>query len=449
MTLRRESLDDGPNAERQADSRAAPKRPLKVAVLIGLDWSPRSGGHVKSWERLAEALVRRGGDVALDVHVTGPAHSVTTLSPAVRFVTHRQVFSTRRLPFLRGMPDHADLASHHRGLFAELRGIDVIHTTDCHFAFAKTGLRAARENGAALVNSLHTNNVGYTRVFSEQLIRRLAPGTLAGLLVDRLRVPVRLENRMQREFTGYLAHCDHVMASMNDDLRALATVTGTRRTGAGRDPDARVSVLRRGIDTARFNPQRRDRARLLSRLGIAGDRAILLFAGRIDRSKNVATLAEAARALLQQGETIHVVFAGDGSQRAEIALTLGRNATFLGPVSQDDLAGLYASSDLFVFPSRLDVAPNVVVEAKASGLPVLVAPSGGDRFVRTSGVDGIVVDDESPAAWSSAIAALLADPARRIAVGTAGFEDVRRRFPSWDDVLAEDVLPVWHAVARR
>ena len=80
---------------------------------------------------------------------------------------------------------------------------------------------------------------------------------------------------------------------------------------------------------------------------------------------------------------------------------------------------------------------------------VSVAPNGGDRFVRSSGVDGIIVTDESPAAWADAIAALLTDPARRAAIGAAAAQDLRARFPTWDQVLAEDVLPVWRGAARR
>ena len=369
------------------------------------------------------------------------------LTPAVRFAVHRPTFSTALLPFLKGMPDHADLAPFHRGAMAALAGADVIHTTDCHFAFAKTAVKAARKYGAALVNSLHTDNVGYTRVFAEQLMRRYAGnGALARLLIDRLRLPERLEGGKRREFAAHLAWCDRLMASTNDDLNALARLVGTRRPASS---ERRVSVLRRGIDTARFHAGRGDRARLRRHLGLPDERPIMLFVGRIDRSKNVATLAHAARLLLDRGERLHVAFAGQGSQRAEIEPLLGRDATFLGSLSQDELAWLYASSDLFVFPSRLDIAPNVVVEAKASGLPVVVAPNGGDRFVRSSGVDGIIVTDESPAAWADAIAALLTDPARRAAIGAAAAQDLRARFPTWDQVLAEDVLPVWRGAARR
>jgi glycosyltransferase involved in cell wall biosynthesis len=438
-------VDEGTNtlAERSAGS---PTRPLKVAVLIGLEWTPRSGGHVKSWERLAEAAVRGDGGVDLSVHVLGKRPGIVPLSSEVRFVVHRPVFSTARLPFLRGMPDHADLAPNHRGAMRALAGVDVIHTTDCHFAFAKTAVKAARRYGAGLVNSLHTDNVGYTRVFAEQLLQRWAgDGALGRWLVEGVKVPQRLEAGKRREFAVHLAQCDRLLASTNDDLGALEKLVGAHRPSAG----ARVSVLRRGIDTARFNPQQRDRGRLLRRLGIGEDHTVVLFVGRIDRSKNVATLAQAARLLLDRGERIHVAFAGEGSQRPEIEPLLAGHTTFLGALPQDDLAWLYASSDLFVFPSRLDVAPNVVVEAKASGLPVVVAPNGGDRFVRASGADGMIVNDEAPAAWAAAISALIADPVRRAAIGAAAAADIKQRFPSWDEVLEQDVLPVWRAVTGR
>jgi glycosyltransferase involved in cell wall biosynthesis len=114
---------------------------------------------------------------------------------------------------------------------------------------------------------------------------------------------------------------------------------------------------------------------------------------------------------------------------------------------QDELAVLYASSDLFVFPSPLEIAPNVVVEAKASGLPVVVAPRGGGIFVRQPGADGIVVSTPSPDAWAEAIAMLARDAPQRAALASAGLRDVAVHHPSWDEVFHEDVMPVWQRAA--
>jgi glycosyltransferase involved in cell wall biosynthesis len=109
------------------------------------------------------------------------------------------------------------------------------------------------------------------------------------------------------------------------------------------------------------------------------------------------------------------------------------------------MAWLYASADLFVFPSRVEVSPNVVLEAKASGLPVIVAAQGGGIFVSVPGEDGIVVHDHTVGAWADAIESLLADPSRRQALASAGYQDVVRHRPDWDQVFEEDLVPVWEA----
>ena len=225
-------------------------------------------------------------------------------------------------------------------------------------------------------------------------------------------------------------------------LRSLLGL-GARYAGAA------TSILRRGIDRDRFHPGRRDRAWLRQAFGVAETEIAILFAGRIDTGKEVMTLARAARMLIDEGMPIKVIMAGRGGQRRKIAELLGDRASLPGHVSQEELAKLYASADLFVLPSQVEHSPNVVIEAKASGLPVIVAPRGGGTFVRQHGQDGILVMDRDPAAWASAIRELARDRSRRAAIAAAGLADARNRFPTWDDVYDEDLLPVWRRVAAR
>jgi hypothetical protein len=78
-----------------------------------------------------------------------------------------------------------------------------------------------------------------------------------------------------------------------------------------------------------------------------------------------------------------------------------------------------------------------------------VAPDGGGTFVRHPGLDGVLVAEREPAAWAAAIRALATDRARRAAIAAAGLADAHGRFPSWDDVFGEDLLPVWRRVAAQ
>jgi len=211
------------------------------------------------------------------------------------------------------------------------------------------------------------------------------------------------------------------------------------------------SVLRRGIDKAAFHPDKRDRAGLAAAFGIPQDRLLIAFAGRVDSGKRAMTVALAARQLIDRGHDLSVIFAGDGGERGAIHQLLGPRAVCPGALTQADLARVYASADVFVFPSRIEITPNVVLEAKACGTPVVVSggPGGGAVHVRAPGADGIVIDAESADIWADAVGGLLADPGRREAMGRAARADIERHHPSWRDVLAEDLLPVWTRIARR
>ena len=123
--------------------------------------------------------------------------------------------------------------------------------------------------------------------------------------------------------------------------------------------------------------------------------------------------------------------------------------SFAGTLSPQQVAHLNASSDLFVFPSTLEVWPNAVLEAKACGTAVMVAPGGGDIYVSKQDKDGIIVEDQSSSHWAAMIVELLNDPARLVRIGAAARKDVETERLSWEDVLREDLIPVWRRVANQ
>ena len=128
---------------------------------------------------------------------------------------------------------------------------------------------------------------------------------------------------------------------------------------------------------------------------------------------------------------------------------LGDRATLPGNLPQSELAWIYASADVFVFPSTTEVSPNVVLEAKASGLPVVVAADhGGGQFVACSGEDGIVLTEMDAASWAQAIAPLVVDETRRAEIGRQARQWIEREWPDWGEVLERDLLAAWHEAAR-
>jgi glycosyltransferase involved in cell wall biosynthesis len=157
----------------------------------------------------------------------------------------------------------------------------------------------------------------------------------------------------------------------------------------GLDAD-RTRPLPRWVDTARFSPDRRNPA-LWSGSGIDG-MVTLLYVGRVSKEKNLELLADAFVEVADAGFACRLVIIGDGPYREELAEKLtGYPVRFTGFLHGDELSAGYASADFFVFPSATDTFGNVVLEAQASGLPVIVSDEGGPKELMVDGKTGIVV----------------------------------------------------------
>ena len=416
------------------DGAGSGERSLRVGVLVDLHWTPTAGGHVKTWERLAAAALASGAALDLTVHFLGKKSATHVLGPHVRYRIHTPLFSSASLPFLSHIPDHTDLAPHNPLLTSRLLGYDVIHTTDGAFAAARTAARIARWNGIPLTSSVHTTTPYYTRVFTTATIERLAgKGRLGRLLLDRFGLAGGAEARMQNMVDAHHRRCAFVLASRTDDHARLSAMLGEQRVG----------LLRRGIERRLFDPVRRDRAWLEAEFNIARGRQVIISVGRLDRIKNVLVLAEAVRALADRGVPVHLLCPGKGPDKDALVALLGDRVTCPGVLSPDTLARAYASADLCAQPAVIEELSNAVLEASSSGLPLLVgADSGSARFV-VEGETGLVVRGNGVDDWAAAIDALVSDPARPAAMRRAAYAWSLTHVPSWEQVLAEDLLPVW------
>ena len=210
--------------------------------------------------------------------------------------------------------------------------------------------------------------------------------------------------------------------SMLDVVFAPSRATARDLVSRGLD-QRRVQVLPAWVDGELFSPAHRDDA-LRARYGVNG-RPVLVYAGRVAREKSVDLLAAAFRDVIDAGASAHLMVAGDGPYRAEMEEQLaGYPTSFLGFVPQEELARVYASGDLFVFPSSTDTCGLVVLEAQAAGLPAIVSDRGGPGEWVLPGHTGLVVPGDDRAALAGAIGALLGDDDRRRAMGRAAREHV-------------------------
>ncbi|HEX4795344.1 MAG TPA: glycosyltransferase [Humisphaera sp.] len=176
--------------------------------------------------------------------------------------------------------------------------------------------------------------------------------------------------------------------------------------------DAALQTLPPCVDTDTFTSNHRD-PNYWSDRRIPGARH-LLYCGRVSAEKNLRVLADSFRKLCTKRHDATLVIAGDGPYVPALQKQLtGLPAHFLGRLEDHQLSPLYANSDLLLFPSRTDTLGQVVLEAQACGLPVIVSNEGGPQEMMADGITGLVLPATDADAWANQINLLLADEPRR------------------------------------
>jgi glycosyltransferase involved in cell wall biosynthesis/predicted metal-dependent phosphoesterase TrpH len=218
--------------------------------------------------------------------------------------------------------------------------------------------------------------------------------------------------------------CDLVLSPSPASDQALSSI--------GMDAE---KVLRwdRGVDTSRFDPSLRDERLFASSAAARDERPIyVLYAGRITREKGAELLAETFMRAREQEPRLHLLLAGGGPEQERLRERLGSHATFLGWLYGAELARAYASSDVFLFASATDTFGQVILEAQASGLPVVAVAAGGPLTLIDDGTTGLLRPAES-GALADALLELAASPLLRERLAQGGLAAVRER--TWERAL--------------
>jgi glycosyltransferase involved in cell wall biosynthesis len=144
-------------------------------------------------------------------------------------------------------------------------------------------------------------------------------------------------------------------------------------------------LMSRGVDTKLFAPHKRCRTNNTFTLG---------YVGRLRTEKNIRVLADVDKTLQKSGiENYKFKIVGEGSERSWLEKNIS-HINLTGVLRGEELAKAYADMDLFVFPSRTDAFGNVVLEAMASGVPAVVMPEGGPKFLIKQNISGYIAEDE-------------------------------------------------------
>jgi glycosyltransferase involved in cell wall biosynthesis len=257
---------------------------------------------------------------------------------------------------------------------------DLVHC-ETEFGIGRIGQHAAVRAGLPVVSSYHTDFARYADAYGASWLR----GTVS-------RYIGRFHRRSRRVYTpSTLSRADLLRLGVRD-----------------------VEVWGRGVDTELFHPGRRSQE-LRAALGM-GSRFTFLYVGRLAAEKAVDQVINAfrlANQLLPKG-VIHLVIAGTGPKEPELRAAAPPGVTFLGVLERRSrLPDLYANCDAFVFASVTETLGLVVLEAMASGLPVIAAPAGGIADHLRHGENGLSYPEGDVAAMATAMVSLAGDYALR------------------------------------
>ena len=200
-----------------------------------------------------------------------------------------------------------------------------------------------------------------------------------------------------------------------------------------------LRIWPRGVDTTIFKPERRSSALRASWLGEEDSKkTALLYVGRVSWEKNLRLLVQAYRSM--NHSNTHLVIVGEGPASLEMQQELaGLPVTFTGYLAGEVLATAYASSDVFAFPSRTETFGQVVLEAMASGLPVVGLIAEGVCDLVENERTGLLVpdshiqEDEQIVCYRTQLESLIQDTQKRQEMSNAALIEAQRR--SWYEAM--------------
>ena len=263
-------------------------------------------------------------------------------------------------------------------------------------------LWVASRTGLPLVGSFHTDFAAYTSV--------LSGWPRLGLWM--------------RDYLRWMYGRCAVTLVPSQDTRAMLAAGGS-------EPN-RIVLWTRGVDPDHFRPDRRS-ALLRARWQVSERRPAILYVGRLSREKGLHGLPLILQELRASGVAHRLIVAGDGPLRPWLTQHCPE-ALFTGWLGREAVADAFASADVFLFPSRTDTAGNVILEAQASGLPVVISDAGGPRENMVDGVTGVVCRGDDPRQWALAMGNLLRElRIRHTMAGAARQYAASRR---WESALA-------------
>jgi glycosyltransferase involved in cell wall biosynthesis len=359
-------------------------------TLVTETYLPQVNGVSRTLSQLVRHLIEAGDEVQL-IH---PDYGVP-VEPAGRTHPVRSIV----LPFYKEL--HLPLPPFGRAH----RAIDAFRPDLIHIATEATlglsVLRHAARRGYPVVSSFHTN--------FDQYSDHYRVGWARGTIWRYLRW---FHNRTRATY-----------------VPSRTTIKDLERRGF-----ERLVLWPRGVDGGLFRPDRPGRDAVRRALGFSPGDVVVGYVGRIAAEKNIGYLTSALTQVAADRPNVRFLFVGDGPERGDVERRMGPHARFAGYRTGEDLADHYAAADLFAFSSLTETFGNVILEAMASGLPVVALRAGGVADTVEPAVTGVLIEpDAPPADFARAVIELTDDAGHRRRTSEAARAYALTR--TWDEIM--------------
>jgi len=279
--------------------------------------------------------------------------------------------------------------------------------------------------------------------FSRQVVRAAERGSFRVVVTQWNNIPFNITNSL------FGRNIKQEVNQRADRFMAITERAASALEIEGVNPE-RIEVIPLGMDLNRFH-ERVDTAQVRRGLSIDEDAFVVLYVGRLVRTKGLLQLIYAARHLMttQRLGKMHFVLAGDGPLAGQLrkivaAYGLTKRFLFLGQVPYDDLPRLYAMADTFVLPSITsrfwqEQFGMVLVEAMASGLPVLTTISGS--IPEVVGEAGFLIQPDDHLALADGLDRIMYDDSLRAELRARGIQRADEKFER--QKVARQILTLW------
>jgi glycosyltransferase involved in cell wall biosynthesis len=254
--------------------------------------------------------------------------------------------------------------------------------------------------------------------------------------------------KMMLRFNRVLRRYETQLMNRSDALIAVSRYTVGELTELYGIEEEKIHVIYNGVDINKFKP-RRGRAELRREFGLEEEKKIVLFVGRLYHRKGLETLLHSIPPVIQEFGDVKFAISGTGFKKKEQSLRdlakeldIEDYVTFLGYVPDEKLPDLYSASDIFVLPAIYENFPFAILEAQATGLPVISTKVGGIPEFLADNENGFLIDPGDPEQLTQRILTLLQDPKLAKEMGRQGRKLIEEKF-TWR-LITSQVIDLYH-----